>query len=78
MFVRSLPNEEQKTKLVLGVFDAFATHAGLVYDVAGIDCWAQNGGSPGRVFATFMLRRFITNRIVGIYNNNKCKCSVDL
>ena len=69
---------KKKKKLVLDVFDAFATHAGLVYDVAGTDCWAQNGSSHGCVFATFMLRRFITNRIVGIYNNNKCKCSVDL
>ena len=34
-----------------------------MYDVidSDTDCWAQNGGTHGRVFATFK-RRFLTNR----------------
>ena len=38
------------------VFDTFATHLGLVYDVTDADCWAQYGGVEGRVFATFKYR----------------------
>ena len=43
------------------VFDSFAAHAGLVYDVTDTSyCKVQNGSALGRVFATFR-RRFLTN-----------------
>ena len=36
----------------------FATHSGRVYDVTDTSCWAQNGGTHGRIFATFQRRIF--------------------
>ena len=54
-----LTNEEQKDLACDDyIFDIFATHAGLVYDVTDTDCWAQNGSTRGCVFATFK-RRFL-------------------
>ena len=47
----------------MDVFDTFATHSGLAYDVIDSDCRAQNGSTHGRVFAIFK-RRFLTNRII--------------
>ena len=44
MLVRSFPMKSTK-RLAPDVFDAFATHSGLVYDV----CWAQNDSTRGRV-----------------------------
>ena len=32
------------------IFDTFATHSGLLYDVIITDCWAQNGSIIDRVF----------------------------
>ena len=52
MLVRSLPTKSRK-RLVRDVFDTFATHARLVYDVTDTDYWAQNGSTHGRVLATF-------------------------
>ena len=61
IFVRSLPTKSRK-RLARDVFDTFTTHAGLVHDVTNTDCRAQNGSTHGRVFATFIQRRFLTNR----------------
>ena len=36
----------------------FATHSGRVYDVTDTSCWAQNGGTHGRIFANFQRRIF--------------------
>ena len=52
--------KEQK-RLARDVFDTFATHFGLVYDVTDTHCWAQNGSSHGQVFETFK-RRSLANR----------------
>jgi len=40
------------------VIGTFATHSGRVYDVTDTSCWAQNGGTHGRIFATFQRRIF--------------------
>ena len=42
------------------VFYSFAIHYVIVYDVTKTDCWAQNGGTHGRGFATFTCR-FVEN-----------------
>ena len=36
---------KQRWCLTYFVFDTFATHSGLVYDVTDTDCWAQNGSN---------------------------------
>ena len=60
MLVRSLTMKNRK-RLAHNVPDTFGTHTGFVYDVTVTDCWAQNGSTHGRVFATFRLR-FSANR----------------
>ena len=52
----------------MDVFDTFATHSGLAYDVIDSDCRAQNGSTHGRVFAIFK-RRFLTNRIITAFKS---------
>ena len=45
---------KSKKGLVRDVVDTFATNAGLAYDVTGTECWAKNGGTPGRInFSSF-------------------------
>ena len=44
------------------MFDTFATHAGLVYDVTDTDSWTQNGSAHGRIFATFEQKQLATGR----------------
>ena len=41
----------------------FDTDFGLVHDVTGTDCWAQNGLTCCRIFATFK-RRGLASRII--------------
>ena len=52
MLVYSLPVNSRKW-LAHDVYDTFVIHANLVYDISDISCWAQNGGTHGRVIATF-------------------------
>ena len=40
---------KSRKRLARDVFDTVATH---VYDVADTNCWAQNGSTHGRSFAT--------------------------
>ena len=44
------------------IFDTFATHASLSYDVTDTDSWAQNGDVHSRVFAT-LKRRYFAKRM---------------
>ena len=46
MLIHSLPMKSGK-RLSRDVFDTFATHASLVYDVIDTDSWAQNGSIHG-------------------------------
>ena len=55
--VRSLPTKIRKGWLVTYLF---ATHAICDYGVTDVDCWAQNGHTHGRVFATFK-RQYLAN-----------------
>ena len=51
----------KKEKQHSDVFDTFATHASLVYDITDLDYWAQNGSTHGPSFMTFKCQ-FLTNK----------------
>ena len=70
MSVRSLQMKSRK-RLARDVLHSFASHSGLVHDVTNTYCWAQNGSTHGRVFATYK-RGFLTNRTRSVVKN----CSV--
>ena len=42
-----------RKRLACDMYTTFATHAGCVYDVTDIECWAQNGSTRSHVFVTF-------------------------
>ena len=60
LLVRSWPIESRKG---CEVFDTFATHASLSYDVTDTDSWAQNGSVHSRFFATLKCRYFAEDEI---------------
>ena len=51
MLFRSLPFKSRKG-LTRDVSETFAIQTGLVHDVTGADCRAQNGNTHGRVSVT--------------------------
>ena len=58
---RSLPYAQETYKAqyksaFLHIFNTFEAITGIFYDVTGTDCWAQNGSTHGRAFATLKRR----------------------
>ena len=54
MLVRFIPNKKRRKRSSRDVFDTFARHAGLVYDVTDTDYWAHiHCSAHGHVFVTF-------------------------
>ena len=51
MFAHSLWRKSRKN-LIHDVTDTSATHTGLLRDVTGTDCRAQNGSAQGRAFTS--------------------------
>ena len=54
--VGSLFLMNSRKALARDIFDTFAPHAGLAYDVTDAVYWAQNGSTHGRVLVIFKRR----------------------
>ena len=52
--VRILPKKSRK-RCALDIFDTFAAHAGLIYNITDADHCAQNGSTQGLIFINFQM-----------------------